>query len=233
MVYVLILNCLPFPFKQFQGTILSCQLVTWTCQFGLIMEELSARFPHLGENILLSLDFQSLINCKEVARNWKKIMEFENPRYLKIIKRFTECSDEILKNVLKKSGSAIVLVSILYEIFGKFARGTKQRNHYLKNWDNTPLHEAAINGHVAVYQLIMDKVKDKNPKIRGRNVTPLHFAAEKGHLRLYKLISHNVKSFCPLDIKGYTPHYYALKNNRIEVIHYTIQALCGPILISR
>ena len=62
------------------------------------------------------------------------------------------------------------------EIFGKFATGTKQRNHSLKNWDNTPLHEAATNGHVAVYQLIMDnyKEKDKNPIIRGSNVTPLH-----------------------------------------------------------
>ena len=120
------------------------------------MEELSARFPHIGEKILLSLDFQSLINCKEVNRHWKKIMESENPCYLKIIKHYTECSDETLKNVLKKSGAAIVLVSILYEIFRKFARGTKQRNHYQKNWDNTPLHEAATNGHVAVYQLIMD-----------------------------------------------------------------------------
>ena len=127
------------------------------------MEDLSARFPHFGETILLSLDWQSLIKCKEVARHWKKITEIENPRYLKIIKHFTECSDEVLKNVLKKSGAAIVLVSILYEIFRKFARGTKQRNRYLKNWDTTPLHEAAKNGHVAVYQLIMDKVKDKNP----------------------------------------------------------------------
>ena len=104
---------------------------------------------------------------------------------------------------MKKSGAAIVLVSILYEIFAKFAKGTKQRNHYLKNWDATPRHEAAKNGHVAVYQLIMDsyKVKDKNPRIRGMNVTPLHLAAEKGHLKLFQLISHNVKSFCPLGIK--------------------------------
>ena len=72
--------------------------------------------------------------------------------YLRIIKHYTECSDEILKNFLKKTGAAIVLVSILYEIFRKFARGTKQRNHYLKTWDTTPLHEAAKNGHVTVYQ---------------------------------------------------------------------------------
>ena len=127
------------------------------------MEELSSRFPHLGETILLSLDWQSLIKCKEVARHRKKIMEIEKPRYLKIIKHFTECSDEVLKNALKKSGAAIVLVSILYEIFRKFATGTRQRHQYLKKWDTTPLHEAAKNGHVAVYRLIMDKVKDKNP----------------------------------------------------------------------
>ena len=44
-------------------------------------------------------------------------MESENPRYLKIIKHYIECSDEILKNVPKKSGAAIVLVSILWNIW--------------------------------------------------------------------------------------------------------------------
>ena len=211
------------------------------------MEELSARFPHIGEKILLSLDFQSLINCKEVNRHWKEIMESQNPCYLRIIKHYTECSDKMLKNVLKKSGAAIVLVSILYEIFRKFRRGTKQRNRYLKNWDTTPLHEAAKNGHVAVYQLIMDEVKDKNPYFHRHfvhssdvivncrkeriirplsvvvvsgDITPLHLAAAKGQLKLFKVIYQNIKSVLPLDMNGHTPHYYALKYNQVEVVRY-------------
>ena len=57
--------------------------------------------------------------------------------------------------------------------------------------------------------------------------------AAKGQLKLYKVIYKNIKSVLPLDMNGYTPHYYALKYNQVEVIRYINQVLCGPILISR
>ena len=91
------------------------------------MEEVLLRFPHLGEKILLSLDYQSLIKCRMVARHWKESMEVENSKYIRLIKHYTDCSDELLKNVLKKSGGAILMVSVLREIFWLFPRRTKQR----------------------------------------------------------------------------------------------------------
>ena len=90
------------------------------------MEEVFVRFPHLGEKILLSLDSTSLIKCKNVARHWKKFMVVEKSK-IRLIKRYTNCSDELLKNVLKKSGGAILMVSVLREIFWLFPRRTKQR----------------------------------------------------------------------------------------------------------
>jgi hypothetical protein len=192
------------------------------------MEEVLLRFPHLGQKILLSLDYQSLIKCRMVARHWKESMEVENSKYIRIIKRYTDCSDELLKNVLKKSGAAVVMVSVLREIFGLFPRRTKQRHLFLTKWCNTPLHKAAKNGHSAAYELIMENVKDKNPHCQFYgstlhdvgNVTPLHLAAEEGHLKVYRLIFQNVKDFRPRDDMGQTPIHYAQTSNQIVMIQY-------------
>ena len=46
------------------------------------MEEVFLRFPHLGEKILLSLDYKSLIKCRMVAKHWKESMEVENSKYI-------------------------------------------------------------------------------------------------------------------------------------------------------
>ena len=197
------------------------------------MEEVFLRFPHLGEKILLSLDYQSLIKCRMVARYWRESMEVENSKYIRLIKHYTDCSDELLKNVLKKSGAAVVMVSVLREIFGLFPRRTKQRHQFLTKWCNTPLHEAAKKGHSAAYELIMEIVKDKNPHCQfygnsllninrntTGNVTPLHLAAAEGHLKVYKLIFQNVKDSKPTDNMGRTPIHYAQTNRQIEVIQY-------------
>ena len=200
------------------------------------MEEVFVRFPHLGEKILLSLDSTSLIKCKNVARHWKKFMVVEKSK-IRLIKRYTNCSDELLKNVLKKSGGAILMVSVLREIFRLFPRRTTQSNQYLKQWHSTPLHEAAKYGNLAAYQLIMENVKDKNPCCRyyqdiklgnsltplNLNPTPLHLAAANGHLKMYKLIVQNVKYSRPLDSTGRTPLCYAQMNNQIEIIRYIEQ----------
>ena len=135
------------------------------------------------------------------------------------------------------SGAAVVMVSVLREIFRLFPKGTTQSNQYLKKWHSTPLHEAAKYGHLAAYQLIMENVKDKNPCCRyyqdiklgnslkplNLNPTPLHLAAANGHLKMYKLIVQNVKYSRPLDSTGRTPLCYAQMNNQIEIIRYIEQ----------
>ena len=157
-------------------------------------------------------------------------MEVEKSK-IRLIKRYTNCSDELLKNVLKKSGGAILMLSVLREIFRLFPRGTTQSNQYLKKWHSTPLHEAAKYGNLAAYQLIMENVKDKNPCCplyqevkHGHYLTPLHLAAANGHLKMYELIFRNVKDSRPLDNTGRTPLCYAQMNNQIEMIRYIEQS---------
>ena len=45
---------------------------------------------------------------------------------------------------------------------------------------NTPLHKAAINGHLSVVELLIDNVKNKNPENDYKD-TPFKMAARNGH----------------------------------------------------
>ena len=56
----------------------------------------------------------------------------------------------------------------------------------------TPLHAAALNGHLQVCLFILDRVQNKNPAVRSgiiSGATPLHLAAKNGHEEVYKAIA--------------------------------------------
>ena len=81
------------------------------------MEEVLARFPHLGDQIFQKLDYQTLLKCRRVNRTWKAFLAEKKMRYLQVIKQYTDCSDTLLDEVVEKSGSALGLVAVLNEIF--------------------------------------------------------------------------------------------------------------------
>ena len=68
--------------------------------------------------------------------------------------------------------------------------------------ESTPLHMAALKGHIEIYKILTEKVVDKNPFYRGW--TPLHFAALNGHLELCRLILENVNDKNPSGVDGKT-----------------------------
>ena len=90
-------------------------------------------------------------------------MKVEKSSYLRAIEWYTNCSEPLMRKIVKKSGAAIIILSILREIFGNFIRGTKQNSKYLQYLLNTPLHLAADRGQLGAYQLIMENVDNKNP----------------------------------------------------------------------
>ena len=175
------------------------------------MEEVLSRFPHLGEKIFQKLDSKSLIECKEANRTFKNFLKVEKSSYFRVIQWYTNCSESLMRKIVKKSGAAIIIVSILREIFGNFARRTKQNSKYLQNWVNTPLHLAADRSQLGAFQLIIEKIDIKNPiniisdemhltyTRRGKlyhfgwnGTTPLHLAAKNGNLSICKLIIEKV-----------------------------------------
>ena len=82
--------------------------------------------------------------------------------------------------------------------------------------ESTPLHMAALKGHIEIYKILMEKVVDKNPFYRGW--TPLHFAALNGHLELCRLILENVNDKNPVSNNGRTPKDLARDCNRLEIV---------------
>ena len=210
------------------------------------MEELFVRFPHLSEKIYSKLNYQSLVTCREVSKTWNNSIEVEKSSYLKIIKDYTKCSDELLEEVLNNFKAPIILVSILDKIFSNFPKGTTQSQQYFK-WDNTPLHIAAESGHLAAYNLIMENVGDKNPigmnlvplKILGvkkpnqlrsdvhTEYTPLHLAAINGHLSTCKLIIENVVEKNPSNKYLFTPLHAAAANGNYSIFQMIIASIQG------
>ena len=84
----------------------------------------------------------------------------------------------------------------------------------LREW--TPLHEAALSGHIEVYKIYMEKVADKNPLARG--CTPLHLAVTCGRLDMCRLILENVNNKHPVNDNGQTPMDLAKNRNYTEIV---------------
>ena len=193
------------------------------------MEDVLTRFPHLGENILQKLDSKSLIECKEVNRAFKKFMKVEKCSYLRAIQWYTNYSESLMREIVEKSGAAIIIVSVLREIFGNFARGTKQNSKCLQNWENTPLHFAANSGQLGAYQLIMENIDNKNPAhFISRQMhpwTPFHLAAHNGHFSVCELLINNISEKNPGDHTGWTPLHSAAQNGHLRVVKLILSSL--------
>ena len=82
------------------------------------MEEVLARFPHLGDKIFQNLNSHTLIRCKEVNRSWENFIKFEKSCYLHIIQWYTNYPKSLIKKIIEKFGGSIIVLSILQEIFG-------------------------------------------------------------------------------------------------------------------
>ena len=65
------------------------------------MEEVLLRFPHLGQKIFDQLDQESLKNCTEVNPSWRKYIVDEKSHFKTLIRSYTNCSNENLKQVLQ------------------------------------------------------------------------------------------------------------------------------------
>ena len=76
---------------------------------------------------------------------------------------------------------------------------------------DTPLHCAAMRGHVNIRKFILDNVGDKNPA-NNMGDTPLHYAAKTGQLKVCQLIISHLASQVnknPRNNYGDTPFHQA------------------------
>ena len=92
----------------------------------------------------------------------------------------------------------------------------------------TPLHKAAINGHVRIVKLLLSHKADVNSRNK-RGGTPLHGASQEGHLA--SVVALLQAGADPLLSKhdGNLPIHQAAQNNHTEVVRILIESTkCSP-----
>ena len=121
------------------------------------MDNVLLRFGHIGLEIFLSLDVQSLTKCQEASRLWKTFIGNEKIAPFKIINEKTRIPTKNIWKTIRESTleSAIELANEVNSVY-------KIERHFSE--DMTPLHEAAYKGKLAACKLIIENTEDKNPK---------------------------------------------------------------------
>ena len=69
------------------------------------MDEILLRFGHLGNQILVGLDCQSVANAKQVSRSWNEFIEEETLVEFTAMKQMTKASGASIRKVIKKSNA--------------------------------------------------------------------------------------------------------------------------------
>ena len=69
------------------------------------MDEILLRFAHLGNQIFVGLDCQSVANVKQVSRSWNEFIEENTLVEFTAIKEMTNASDTSIRKVITKSNA--------------------------------------------------------------------------------------------------------------------------------
>ena len=114
----------------------------------------------------------------------------------------------------------IIHLSILLQLLdtSTFANSSQIADKNPHNFEgNTPLHLAALGGHLEVCKLIFDYVDEKNPD-GGYGNTPLHLAVTRGHVDVCKLFIANIDDLKPTNFGGKIPKDIAKERNHVHII---------------
>ena len=170
------------------------------------MEEVLARFPHLGQQIFEQLGSKTQTKCLQISREWQKFMKNENITTLRMIMDYTKCSKSKLKKLLCQND----LTTLAKDV--GFVYNPKNISCFA--W--TPFHSAAYCGKLGVCELIIENIEDKSPQSDIWD-TPLHAAAQMGRLEVCKLILQHVMDNNPRNYVGDTPLHLSAWKGHLEV----------------
>ena len=208
-----------------------------------MMENVLLRFPHLGEAIFQKVDNKSLALCQIVNGSWYRFIQYQKrPKWIRIKHRQVKNLENLSKEfkgipvyvpfermffsamrheIMIPGGYTVFHLAAITgcfetcELIIKSLHKTEKRNPPNET-GFTPLHGAAINGHLDVFQLIIQNVNEKNPP-DGEGNTPLHRAAEYGHLNICQMIIQTVCLKNPPNNLGFTPLHFAARNGNASI----------------
>ena len=116
----------------------------------------------------------------------------------------------------------------LVEVCESILKHLQDKNSKLDYLDGTPLHIAAIDGHISVCKLIMKQFAknncEKNPRDND-GLTTFHFAAFHGRLEICELFMNTIRNKHPRTNKGDTPLHLAARNGHVKVCMLILQSV--------
>ena len=216
------------------------------------MKSLCQRFPHLSKSILNKCDNQSLIKSKEASREIFGFLENERFYWIRIIQRKYwnfEGFEESWKEAIHQTPFDVIkdLANELEKLFSlqNLCPGWIRPIH--------PLHVAALQGNLKLYEYIVAKTKDKIPQGRlfcnqknfegihflipaigesnncqmVKGATPLHMAAMNGNLEVCQYISKNSNHDDQQYNLNVTPLDIATANGHFEVVKILFESFGG------
>ena len=175
--------------------------------------------PHVANVIFNMLDKQALVKSRSVSSVWKDVVDSQTSLWtdpaLYIWAAYEgelDICQKIIERVDNKNPSVGELPA--NSVYGR----TTQCN-------STPLHMAAMHGHVQICRLIMGHLEDKNPKnIFGDENTPLH---ETSTVEVFQLIMGETADKNPKNKRGRTPLHACATFGPIDICQLILETVDG------
>ena len=141
----------------------------------------SRNVPHTLEMIFFALDYESYKKCCEVSRTWNELLTSERHQNIwKLVFHYEISDDQWKLFYAAKEGDATKVRTLLQN---------RMLDVNWRNWHSlrTPLNIAALYGHKAVVQLLLNRGADPNG-VEKDGRTPLHIAAYYGQKEVVLLL---------------------------------------------
>ena len=191
------------------------------------MDEIFARFPYIGEQILANLDNQTLTSCRQVFHSWRSFLAERKMLWVRSISNYIEpYNSGQWKNFVKKSNVS-KLTKIAHGVQQFYTEAQDEQALTPNEQGETPLLLAARNNHFDVCQLIIEQSEEKNPSNGIDGYTPLHEAAKNGNTKLCKLIIDSISDKNPKCSDGKTPIHFAALHGHLDVCELMIHNIKG------
>ena len=157
-----------------------------SADMDVTIKNLMFRFPHLSVTIFDHLNNQSLANCKLVNKDLNIYLGKQKFHQIRIIKETVKKFQELRQpwiNIFKKANTETIM-KLGYAV-GQFY--TQKGVKYLNYEGITPLHVAAAEDSVSLYDVILEHAKNKDPN-DDVGFRPILMAVVNGHIEMTKVI---------------------------------------------
>ena len=194
-----------------------------TADMDVTIENLMFRFPHLSVTIFDNLNNQSLADCKLLSKDLNIYLSEQKFHQIRIItetvKKFQELRQPWI-NVFKKANTETIM-QLGCAVSQFYTQGVK----YLNYEGITPLHSAAAEDNVLLYDMILEHAQNQDP-IDDKGYGPMILAVGNGHIEMTKAIMRKSEDKNPkAAYNDLTPLHAAAISGHLEIFKMILKEI--------